>query len=130
MSTPTMEDLRNKITPKKDDTAMETDDADQEDEVKLILHLKKSGATELGTPFRKISVAKVKEAAELNISQLRLDNEDLSDGNLSDSLVVEEYPHNANRRTEKIIEKMGQEHMPCELDISEDVNNLLNVSAD
>ena len=45
------EDLRSKISPSKDEALMETDDAEEEDNFKLILHVKKNGAAELGAPF-------------------------------------------------------------------------------
>ena len=68
----------------------------------------------------------------MNISKLRLDNDDLSDGNLSDTVAVEEYPHNSNRKTEKILEKIRlEEPVPGEIsNVSEDVNAFLNISAD
>ena len=59
---------------------------------------------------------------------MRLMEEDLSDGNLSISLAVDEFPENRHRRTEKFLEKMAKKPVPDEIYVLDDVLALLDDS--
>ena len=59
---------------------------------------------------------------------MRLMEEDLSDGNLSISLAVDEFPENRHRRTEQFLEKMAKKPVPDEIYVLDDVLALLDDS--
>ena len=106
-------DLRAKLDTIKADTLMET--TSEDNKITLLLHVNKQGTTNLGTLYRKISMAKTRDAAgKLNISKLRLegDNKEMWDGNLSYCVVVEEFPQNRHRHNKKILEILVRSSSP------------------
>ena len=124
-------DLRRKLdmsasSRSSDDSVMDTSGSEESKEVTLLHQVSRQGAVVMGNSFRKITLPKAREAM-LNMSNLRLGEEELSDGNLSDSLVIDEYPENSNRKTEKVLEKMFKEPLPMAIcHVSDNVLALLD----
>ena len=126
-------DLRRKLnmlasSKTSNDSIMETDKGEDDDDVTILNQINWQDAVVMGASFRKIALSKVREAV-LNILNLRLE-EDLSDGNLSDSLVMDEYPENSNQKTKKILEQMAKKLLPEDIYVSDDVLALLDNTND
>ena len=91
-----------------------------------ILHKKKSLRTESASPIDTPTFR------HIDISKLRVDSNDadesfISDSNLSDVCEIDEFPENASRKSEKILEQLGDTANPEDLSLGDpDLEHLLD----